>query len=109
MGISKGIKIGIQARGTGKAVGKGVSVKDKMTISGPPGFVSKAPKAKSLKGAKSTKQIADEFAKEIMQEIAFVGAPAVSVGMALDESAKKNKGKKIKKPKKKIPGLKGKK
>ncbi len=108
MGISKALKIGIQAKGTGKAVGKGVSVKNKMTVSGPPGFVAKAPKAKSIKGAKSMKAAADDFAKEIMQEIAFVGAPGAAVAMKLDEASKKNKGKKIKKPKKKIPGLKGK-
>ena len=44
-----------------------------------------------------------------MQEIAFLGAPGAATAMKLDEAAKKNKGKKIKKPKKKIPGLKGKK
>ena len=76
-----------------------------MTVPGTPGFVAKAPKAKTFKKGDP----AGDLAKEIMQEIAFVGAPGAAVAMKLDEASKKNKGKKIKKPKSKIPGLKGKK
>ena len=105
MVLAKTIKLGIQVKGTGKAVSKGVSNKNKMTVPGTPGFVTKAPKAKTFKKDDPI----GELAKETMQEIAFFGAPAAAVGMKLDEASKKNKGKKIKKPKKKIPGLKGKK
>ena len=103
MGLGKAIKFGIQLKGTGKAVAKNKLVKDKMTVKGNP-FLKKAPQAKTIKGDPKR-----DVAKEIMQEIAFFGAPAAAVGMKLDEASKKNKGKKIKKPKKKIPGLKGKK
>tara|TARA_A100001391_G_scaffold61076_1_gene38035 strand:+ start:284 stop:580 length:297 start_codon:yes stop_codon:yes gene_type:complete len=98
MVLAKTIKLGIQIKGTGKAVGK-KTPKEKTSP-----FLTKAPQAKTVKG--DPKQ---DVAKEIMQEIAFFGAPAGAVGMKLDEASKKNKGKKIKKPKKKIPGLKGKK
>ena len=99
MVLAKTIKLGIQVKGTGKAVGK-KTPKEKTSP-----FLTKTPKAKTFK--KEDPQ--GDLAKEIMQEIAFLGAPGATVAIKLDEASKKNKGKKIKKPKKKIPGLKGKK
>ena len=99
MGIGKALKTGIQLKGTGKAVGKGVSVKDKMTVPGTPGFVAKAPKAKTFKND----PIGDAV-KEGVQGIAFLGAPFVAMTQQLPKEKKKKK-----KPKTKIPGLKGKK
>tara|TARA_R100001163_G_C4912348_1_gene96141 strand:+ start:44 stop:343 length:300 start_codon:yes stop_codon:yes gene_type:complete len=99
MGIGKVLKLGIQSKGTGKAVGKGISVKDKMTVPGTPGFVAKSPKAQSLKN-----DPVGDAVEEGVQGIAFVGAPATAITMQLDKKKKKKK-----KPKTKIPGLKGKK
>jgi hypothetical protein len=90
--------VGIALKGFGKAY-KSKKAKDKMTIPGTPGFVAKAPKAKTLKND----PIGDAV-KQGVQEIAFIGAPAVAITQQLPKGKKKKR-----KPKTKIPGLKSKK